>query len=75
MLASIQRFAASTLFDRSIIGLILLTAFIIALEAFPEIMTPDLERVFLLLHKLVLAARIRNHGTISRTDGMFLISV
>jgi len=58
MLASIQRFAASTLFDRSIIGLILLTAFIIALEAFPEIMTPDLERVFLLLHKLVLAAFI-----------------
>lgn len=58
MLALIKRIADSKSFDYSIIGLILFTALIIALEAFPEWMTPSRAEVFDLLHSAVLAAFI-----------------
>ncbi len=51
---AIKEFAASKLFDNIIIGFILFTAAIIAYEAFPSLVTPNVERWLLNLHKLVL---------------------
>ncbi|WP_229794210.1 ion transporter [Arenicella chitinivorans] len=55
---AIRQFAASKLFDRIIIGLILFTAALIGVEAFPQWMNPTLEHWFNLAHKAVLAAFI-----------------
>ena len=55
---AIRQFAASKLFERIIIGLILFTAALIGVEAFPQWMNPTLEHWFDLAHKLVLAAFI-----------------
>ncbi len=58
MIALAKRIAASKGFDNTIIALILFTAAIIALEAFPEWMTTSRGELFDILHKLVLAAFI-----------------
>ena len=50
----IQKFAQSRLFQNSIIAVILFTAFIIALEAFPQIMTQNLQDSFDLMHEIIL---------------------
>ena len=50
----IKRIAASKMFDRVIIGLILFTAVLIALEAFPSIMTPLLEQRLNFGHQVIL---------------------
>ncbi|RBP49133.1 ion transporter [Arenicella xantha] len=55
---AIKMFAASQLFERIIIGLILFTAAIIGFESFPQWMTPELAKWFELAHGLVLAAFI-----------------
>jgi len=52
---AIKQFAASALFDRIVIGLILLTAAMIGFEAFPSLMTTSLEQAFNAGHKVVLA--------------------
>jgi len=54
----IRQFAASKLFEHTVIGLILFTAAIIGFEAFPQWMTPELEEWFNLAHKIVLGAFI-----------------
>ncbi len=51
---AIKQFAASVLFERIIIGLILLTAVMIGAEAFPSIITPSLESAFQLGHTIIL---------------------
>ncbi len=51
---AIRHFAASTLFDRIVIGLILVTAAMIGFEAFPSLMTPALEATFNTAHRVVL---------------------
>lgn len=51
---AIRQFAASALFDRMIIILILLTAAMIGVEAFPSIITPNIEKLFRLGHAVVL---------------------
>lgn len=53
-----RKIAASAAFNNSIIGLILLTAVIIAIEAFPQFMTPQLESWFETAHSVVLFAFI-----------------
>ena len=53
---AIKQFAQSRLFDNTIIGLILFTAGLIAFEAFPQLMTPNIEHWFEILHNVVLAA-------------------
>ena len=50
--------AKSVIFERTIIGLILLTSLIIGLEAFPQWLTPQREQLFLVLHKIILGAFI-----------------
>ncbi len=55
---AIKQFAASSLFERIIIGLILITAAMIAIEAFPSLITPQLEQGFNLAHQLILGAFI-----------------
>lgn len=55
---AIRAFAASKLFDRLVIGLIIFTAAIIGYEAFPSLMTPSLEARFDILHNIVLGAFI-----------------
>ena len=52
----IKQFAASKLFERIIIGLILFTAAIIGYEAFPQWMTPQISSWFSFAHKIVLGA-------------------
>ena len=58
MVTLIKRIAASKGFDYAIIGLILFTALIIALEAFPEWITPARANLFDVLHRAVLIAFI-----------------
>lgn len=58
MLTIIQRIAESRRFDQIIIALILVTAVIIGLEAFPEFVNPQRASVFELLHKFILFAFI-----------------
>jgi len=58
MINSIKKIATSKIFDYTIIALILFTALIIALEAFPEWMTPSRTATFELLHNVVLGAFI-----------------
>ncbi|MFT5573215.1 MAG: voltage-gated sodium channel [Cryomorphaceae bacterium] len=55
---AIRQFAASKLFEYSIIGLILLTAAMIGFEAFPNMMSPGIEQWFGRFHSIVLAAFI-----------------
>ena len=52
---AIRQFAASALFDRIIIGLILLTAAIIGYEAFPSLMSPKIASAFSIAHNLILS--------------------
>ena len=58
MLNTIRRIAESPRFDQIIIALILLTAFIISLEAFPEFINPQRSSIISILHKLILIAFI-----------------
>ncbi len=58
MLNTIRRIAESPRFDQIIIALILLTAFIIGLEAFPEFINPQRSSIISILHKLILIAFI-----------------
>jgi len=58
MLSLAKRVADSPRFDQVIIALILLTAFIIGLEAFPEIMNPERVSWIELTHKVILVAFI-----------------
>ena len=58
MLDLIRRIADSPRFDQLIIALILLTAAIIGLEAFPEYITPQRAALFGLLHNIILGAFI-----------------
>ena len=58
MLNTIRRIAESPSFDQIIIALILLTAFIIGLEAFPEFINPQRSSIISILHKLILIAFI-----------------
>ena len=51
---AIKRIAGSKIFDQIIIGLILLTAVLIAVEAFPSIMTPLIEQKLNLGHNMIL---------------------
>jgi len=51
---AIKRIAGSKIFDQIIIGLILLTAVLIAVEAFPSIMTPLIEQKLNLGHNIIL---------------------
>ena len=53
-----KRIAASNTFDNTILALILFTALIIGIEAFPQWMTAEREQLFLLLHRVVLGAFI-----------------
>ena len=50
--------AQSKAFENTIIGLILLTALLIGIEAFPQWITPRLQQQFDLAHNLILAAFI-----------------
>lgn len=50
----IRQFAASALFDRIIISLILVTAAMIGFEAFPSLMTPTIESIFSTGHTIIL---------------------
>lgn len=54
MLQLIQKIAHSKLFDYFIIALILLTAVILGIEAFPQILTPELKSHFELAHQIIL---------------------
>jgi len=58
MLDLTKRLAASKLFDNTIIALILFTALIIGIEAFPTFMTPERSALFSTLHSIVLGAFI-----------------
>jgi voltage-gated sodium channel len=51
---AIKQFAESVIFDRIIIGLILVTAAMIGYEAFPSMITPTLESAFSVGHKVIL---------------------
>lgn len=51
---AIKQFAASALFDRIVIGLILVTAAMIGFEAFPSLMTPTIESIFNTGHSIIL---------------------
>lgn len=51
---ALRKFAASALFDRIIIGLILLSAAIIGYEAFPSLMNARIEAGFHVLHTIIL---------------------
>ena len=51
---AIRQFAASALFDRIVIGLILLTAAIIGYEAFPSLMSPGIASAFGVVHNVIL---------------------
>lgn len=55
---ALRVFAASQLFERIVIGLILFTAVIIGFESFPQWMTPRLENWFNMAHAVVLTAFI-----------------
>ncbi len=55
---AIKRFAASRAFDNIIIGLILITAVMIAIETFPSVMTPRLRQIFNIAHQVILGAFI-----------------
>ena len=55
MHARIQTFAESRLFRNSILLVILLTAVLIAIEAFPQIMTDNLADYFEFAHQVILA--------------------
>ena len=50
----IKNFAQSRFFQNSIIAVILFTAFIIALESFPQIMNQNLQENFELMHEIIL---------------------
>lgn len=58
MLVQIKRIANSARFDQLIIALILLTALVIGLEAFPQFVTPERAAIFALIHKVILVAFI-----------------
>ncbi|MDG1906960.1 MAG: ion transporter [Arenicella sp.] len=58
MLKRIQAIANSSQFENTILGLILFTALIIGIEAFPQWMTPEREQLFAWFHKLILVAFI-----------------
>ena len=58
MIKTAQRIAASIWFERSIISLILLTALLLGLEAFPQIMSASLQARFDLAHDVILGAFI-----------------
>ena len=51
-----KRIADSAWFDFSIIGLILLTALLLGIEAFPQLMNPQMQLGFDQVHNLILAA-------------------
>ncbi len=53
-----QKITRSPVFENAILGLILFTALIIGIEAFPQWMTPAREQLFATLHRLILAAFI-----------------
>lgn len=54
MLQLIRKIAHSKLFDYFIIGVILLTAVILGIEAFPQILSPALQHNFELAHQVIL---------------------
>lgn len=56
MLNLCRQIAAAAWFERTIIGLILFTALLLGIEAFPQFMTPELNATFGVLHNIVLAA-------------------
>lgn len=56
MISICQRIASSIWFERAIIGLILFTALLLGIEAFPQLMSPNLQSLFDYLHAIVLAA-------------------
>ena len=53
-MSSIKRIASSRIFEHAIIGLILLTAVLIAIEAFPSVMTAQLEQRLSFAHNVIL---------------------
>lgn len=54
MHARIQSFAQSSIFRHGILGVILLTALLIAIEAFPQLMNPQLANYFEIGHQIIL---------------------
>ena len=58
MISFVQQIASSQWFERAIIALILFTALLLGIEAFPQFMTSDLQARFNLLHDLILGAFI-----------------
>ena len=55
---AIKQFSKSSIFEYSIIGLIIFTAGLIAFEAFPQWMTPSISERFDLIHNIILGAFI-----------------
>ena len=58
MISFVQQIANSQWFERAIIALILFTALLLGIEAFPQFMTGNLQARFNLLHDLILGAFI-----------------
>ena len=55
---AIKQFSKSSIFEYTIIGLIVFTAGLIAFEAFPQWMTPSISERFDLIHNIILGAFI-----------------